>query len=152
MSRFDDFDGEIVPENLWRHRVEQALHGKRGQRALHEIRDALLALPTRRLISGALCEAAADGSGVEFCAIGAWSFHRRTTEGEDPVEVLESLAGAGEQDGEPYDTCHEAQRLGITWTLAWELAQRNDDERYSPEKRYREYLAWVESQIVPQSA
>lgn len=84
------------------------------------------------------------------CAVGAWAFHKRVAAGESPEEALEALANAGELDGEPYDTCAEGQRQGVAWSMAWELASHNDYARLTPEERYTEYLAWVESQIVGQ--
>src|SRR5690349_19793655 len=136
MNRFDDFDGDIVPEGLWRGRVNSALRGKRGQRALREIREALLALPAKRLIAGALVDSTTDG--YEFCAVGAWAFHKRVKGGQSAEEALEDLARAGEMDGEPYDTCYEAQRQGVAWSMAWELAQQNDSTLHAktPEERY----------------
>lgn len=64
MSRFDgdDYeptigsDGKVKDTSgLWRSNVKRALAGKRGQAALRDLRDALLALPEKRLIEGALC-------------------------------------------------------------------------------------------------
>jgi hypothetical protein len=58
MSRFSD-DGydEFYPNQaaLWHANVHRALTGKRGKKALAELREALLALPEKRLIEGALC-------------------------------------------------------------------------------------------------
>jgi hypothetical protein len=59
MSRFDgDWEPREDGKNtagLWRANVKRALAGKRGQAALRDLRDALLALPEKRLIEGALC-------------------------------------------------------------------------------------------------
>ncbi len=59
----DDYDGwDLV---CWRGAVNSALKGKRGQAFLIELRDALEAMPAKRLIADSL---QADG---EFCIIGA---------------------------------------------------------------------------------
>ena len=64
MSRFGDGDYEPIIGSdgkvkdtfgLWRSNVKRSLSGKRGQAALRDLRDALLALPEKRLIEGALC-------------------------------------------------------------------------------------------------
>jgi hypothetical protein len=63
VSRFDacdddeDFPGQW---ELYQASLRRALKGKRGQRFLRELREALLALPERRLIGGAMCTVGAD--------------------------------------------------------------------------------------------
>src|SRR6266850_306633 len=95
MSRFGDRDEGDIPYALWRGNVERALKGKRGQQALREFREALLALPEKKLISGALCDVAYDDDdkpqAVGFCAVGAFAFFKRVKAGEPIDDVLESL-------------------------------------------------------------
>jgi hypothetical protein len=58
MSRFYEGDGDEDYPNqwaLWEKRAQLALEGRRGKAALRELREALEALPEKRLISGALC-------------------------------------------------------------------------------------------------
>lgn len=60
MSRFtDNWDGDYeyaaLDQGRWEHNLRAALRGRRGRRALAELREALLALPEHRLIAGALC-------------------------------------------------------------------------------------------------
>jgi hypothetical protein len=59
MSRYcDEYDGDEPFPNasaLWQHSAELALKGRRGRKALRELREALLALPNKRLVAGALC-------------------------------------------------------------------------------------------------
>jgi len=58
MSRYhDDYDSEAFPNQalFWEANYERALKGKRGRKALADLRAALLALPEPRLIQGALC-------------------------------------------------------------------------------------------------
>ena len=70
MSRFGDGDYEPVIDKrgreidttgLWRANVARALRGRRGQAALRDLREALLALPEKRLIEGALCTVGLKG-------------------------------------------------------------------------------------------
>ena len=58
MSRFnDDGDGPEYPNAgaLWQQSIKLALRGKRGLQALKDLREALLALPEKKLIDRALC-------------------------------------------------------------------------------------------------
>ena len=61
MSRFGDYDGDGDDEfngngwAMWQKRAELAINGKRGRKALAELREALMALPEKRLIADALC-------------------------------------------------------------------------------------------------
>jgi hypothetical protein len=66
--------------NLWRGTVARAIRGKRGQAFLREMRDALDAMPEKRLAEGVL---ATEG---ECCAMGAVAVRR----GLDTVEIDET--------------------------------------------------------------
>lgn len=58
MSRFgdDDYDEQFPNQGaFWEANMYRALRGRRGRAALTELREALLALPQRRLIEGAMC-------------------------------------------------------------------------------------------------
>lgn len=51
----DDYDENFPNEAaFWWHNAERALKGKRGKKALAELREALLMLPEKRLVSGAI--------------------------------------------------------------------------------------------------
>jgi hypothetical protein len=56
----DDDDYEDWPNQgaFWWHNAQRALKGKRGRKALAELREALLMLPEKRLVSGAISTAA----------------------------------------------------------------------------------------------
>jgi hypothetical protein len=57
VSRFsDDYGGEQFPNQgeLWAANAQRALKGRKGRKALAELREALLALPEKKLIAGAL--------------------------------------------------------------------------------------------------
>jgi hypothetical protein len=123
----------------WRGAVASALRGKRGQAFLVELRDALEAMPVKRLITDAL---AADG---EFCTLG----------------VLAARRGL---DMAPIDAhCRESvsQAFDIAEAMAAEIVFENDEHpgdyesldgtyRYvkeTPEKRWTRMHAWVLSNI-----
>ena len=60
MSRGGDYDYEEDFPNqaeFWQHNAQRAIKGKRGKKALAELREALLMLPEKRLIEGAVSTA-----------------------------------------------------------------------------------------------
>ena len=112
---------------LWRQAVEQATLGARGQRFLRKLRDALDAMPVKRLITGAI----KDEKTGEVCALGA----------------LDSTA--------PYYDAEElAKHFGIARALTAEIVYMNDewprhDISETPEQRWARMRAWVGRQIGP---
>src|SRR6185369_14922087 len=65
MTRFsDDYDWDFGRYMLWEQAVTNAMSGRRGQAALRDLEEALVALPEKRLVD-TLCK---DG---EVCAISA---------------------------------------------------------------------------------
>ncbi len=123
---------------LWRSAVDRATFGKRGQAFMRKLRDALDAMPNKRLIIDAI----ADESG-NVCALGA-------VDPKAPAYEAEELA----------------DHFGIARALAAEIVYRNDEdaplyeerdiagrfvrcEAETPEKRWTRMRAWVEKQIGP---
>jgi hypothetical protein len=218
MSRFreGDYEGEpeeILAQGRWEHNARRALKGKRGRKALADLREALLALPEPRLIEGALCitadvdavlpeitdeeiavsaaksaawraesglppvtaedarhgarwmreertEAreryaalvAAQGCGV--CAVGAYLWHQKVTAGMDPAEAFGSLPHVFDDGSDELsETATLGQQAGLAYTLAWELAYRNDEtyDRMTPEERWTAFLAWIDGELAEQS-
>lgn len=170
MSRYE-YDGDgAMPYGLWRSNVDRALKGKRGKQALRDLREALLALPEPRLIEGALCtvdpeqrashsagpqrdwrlaELREHGEGV--CAIGAYLWHQKVKAGMDPAEAFGSLPTYADSDGaDLHDTARLAEDTApITYTLAWEIAIRNDETwgGKTPEERYTAFMAWIDGEL-----
>jgi len=171
MSRFGgdwDYD-EAFPNQaeLWHANAQRALTGKRGRKALAELREALRALPEKRLISGALCTVGGldraelrnahrwtrenmedklrnEGEGV--CAIGAYLWFKKVKAGADPRAAFEGLPILLDVDGDGGTATADAGRQGgLTYTLAWSLACRNDEnyEAMTPEGRYDAFMAWL---------
>ena len=173
MSRFDDYyDGEDFPNQaaLWYANVQRALGGKRGKKALAELREALLALPEKRLIAGALCTVGgverraadhgkwyqedfsakieSDGEGV--CAIGAYLWFKKVKAGADPRTAFDDLPTLLDVDGDSdYQTAEHGRAAGLTFTLAQTLAYRNDEafEGMTPEQRYDAFMGWLDGQL-----
>jgi len=178
MSRFgDDYDDDEAFPNeaeLWRANALRALKGKRGRRVLSDLREALLALPEKRLIASAMCTVAPDtrrqsigddaygieefneivtANGEGVCAIGAYLWYRKVKDGADPVEAFDSLPliyGDNSPSGGIHDTATSAKReAGVVFSLAWNLAYRNDETygNLTPEQRYTAFLEWIDSEL-----
>jgi hypothetical protein len=130
MSRIG-YSDECDNIELYRHSVECALKGKRGQAFLRRLRDSLDAMPSKRLITNAI----RDGSG-EVCALGAVDSSAPNTEDYyDSADVL-------------------AKHFGIARSMAAEIVYMNDEwfswrsKTETPEQRWERMRAWVEEQIA----
>lgn len=173
MSRFDfDGDEESIPWERWEQIVSNALGGKRGQQALAEIEEALLALPERKLIEGHL---ATDQA---VCTVGALVAHKKAKrEGTDIATAIAAMAankpcncghdraahaegscpgkkwggascycdGFEQEEEEAWNTADAGRAEGLAWSVAWHMAYLNDEQMGSlaPEDRYEQMLAWV---------
>ena len=180
MSRFgDDYDCDYAnAADLWEANLHRALSGKRGKKALAELRDALRALPEKRLISGALCtvggldrrdapsppdptsqwgswarsefedKLAEEGEGV--CAVGAFLWHKRVKAGADPRAAFDELPMLLDTDHDAWETAEAGKAAGLTFTLASHLAYKNDESYYgmTPEDRYEAFMKWIDEQLA----
>lgn len=118
---------------MWRGAVKSAIRGKRGQALLHEMRDALDAMPVKELIADQFED------GEKVCALGAVGKRR----------------GIEMKGIDPYDRDSVARTFGIAPALAAEIAYINDDGySYSqtPAQRWKRVREWVESQITQPTA
>ncbi|MEX6663209.1 hypothetical protein [Pseudomonas sp. W2-17] len=112
----------------WRGAVTSALKGKRGQAFLLELRDAMDAMPEKRLVADVL---EADG---QFCTIG----------------VLGAKRGINMETLDPDDREGVAEAFGIAPALAAEIVFMNDEGSWNaetPEQRWVRMREWVESNI-----
>ena len=216
MSRWRDYDSydderAVLDQGRWEHNARVALKGKRSQKALAELREALMALPEHRLIDSAVCtvggvdkrapeltdadverfraeyvaglreddlkrgaakyadqwaedrrrdrveerEALAETirkQGEGACAIGAYLWYRKVKAGADPAEAFGDVPTVFESDDcDPLEeTAHLGENAGLTFTLAWELAYRNDETygRMTPEERHAAFVAWIDEQLA----
>jgi len=127
---------------LWKGRVLAAARGKNGRAVLQELKDALLALPEKRLIEGDVITSEGD-----VCAVGALALHRKRASFPEFTEqqiVEEVLKDAGGLDGE--ETADFGELLGMKWCLSWTIAWANDDyySQLSDEDRYTKMLETVD--------
>jgi hypothetical protein len=123
-------DDDIWAIIRWRGCVQSAIRGRRGQRLLRELAEAMDAMPNKRLIAGALTRSG------DYCALGVVGAARGI-----PLDHLD-----------PEESEHVAKALDIADALAREIAYQNDegvlhywDE--TPEARWRRMRAWVQDQL-----
>lgn len=180
MSRYyDDYDDEAFPgeSDLWRANYRRALKGKRGRKALADLREALLALPERKLISRALCTVNRnelrssyyltpggvpeheylEQEGIELggvCAVGAYVWHQKVKSGMDPTEAFESLPTLDDTNHDIWETQQVGIAAGLTQHVAWKFAFENDEtfEECTPEQRWQRFMDWIDKQLAEVSA
>ncbi len=134
-SEDEDYPGQF---GLWQGNCQRSLSGRKGQESLRELEAALLALPSKRLISGVLEE---NG---DVCAIGALVRHKNIKPEADPEEEMEDIG----------------VECGMPRLVAWKVVEMNDVDLtskwsvdgnkiiiYTPEERYTEMLKWVQAQL-----
>lgn len=112
----------------WRGAVKSALKGKRGQAFLVELRDAMDAMPDKRLIADSL---QAEG---EFCTIG----------------VIGAKRGIDMAVLDPDDREAVGEAFGISPAMASEIVFMNDEGSWqaeTPEQRWQRMRTWVDSNI-----
>lgn len=122
---------EYAKVNLWRGAVRRAALGKRGQKAIQDLADALDAMPEKRLVAGLF--KTSEGA---HCALGALASHRD--------EPLERLAG---DNPDALDYCFDeiASVLDIAPSLAAEIMFLNDEQDHSTdEDRWKYIRRWCE--------
>lgn len=128
-SGYDDSgDFDTWAHIRWRGAVDAAIKGGRGQAFLHEMLQAMAALPERKLISHDLEK---DGA---VCAIGAVGKAR----GVDMSKL----------DPEDCDTV--ANTFGIARALAQEIVYMNDEAppyNETPEERFERMRRWIEKEL-----
>lgn len=112
----------------WRGMVESSIRGKRGQKLLRDLRDALDAMPVKRLIKDKLVTEQG-----EFCALG----------------VLGAARGVEMQNLDPEDGQRVGEAFDIASCLAQEIVYTNDEYFYNrtPEQRWQEMRDWVDKLI-----
>jgi hypothetical protein len=98
-----------------------------------------------------------QGEGV--CVNAAYAWYRKVKEGMDPAEAFGSLPTIYEGDpdssgDEIGDTAAEGEKAGLTFTLAWELAYRNDEtyRAMTPEKRWEAFIEWIDRELAEPAA
>jgi hypothetical protein len=108
----------------WRGQVASAVRGKRGQKLLHEMVQALDAMPTKRLIKEELETIEGD-----VCALGAVGKLRQVNMAEIDPEDAEQVA----------------KTFDVAEQLAQEVMYMNDEwvKRETPEECWTRMRAWA---------
>lgn len=119
-------DGDYDRWDLIRYRgaVKSAIRGKRGQKLLQDIADALDAMTEKRLIAHDLVK---EG---QYCTLGVIGAARGV-----PLETID-----------PEDAETVAGTFGIATALAREIVFENDEGSYAmetPEQRWQRMRKWV---------
>jgi hypothetical protein len=145
----DDLDS-LLAAGRWMAAAKMAIRGKRGKKALTEIRDMMLAMPQKRLAYHNVAEA--DGT---CCIVGAYVMKQRVEAGEDPAAVLADLIQRNDEgefdDSNGGGTASLGEDYGLTYTLAWELMYRNDEVaayNATPEQRYTTVLGCINRMLA----
>jgi hypothetical protein len=127
----DDWDDEPLALGQWRGRVASSIRGKRGQKLLRELRDALDAMPEKRLIEEELVSE--DG---EVCALGCLGRAKQ-------IPDLDSI------DPEDHDCL--AKTFDVASCLIQEIEYENDEGGWkeTPEKRWDRMRKWCDRHIKP---
>lgn len=110
---------------------------------------------------GELREAIAEntrGQGCGVCVNGALLWHRLVTQqgltADEAFAALPTVIASDE--GDPMaETARIAEaQAGLAYTLAYELAYRNDEtyRAMTPEERYTAFLAWIDAQLAEGAA
>lgn len=113
----------------WRGQVASAMRGRRGQKLLRDLLEALDAMPAKRLIANDLVQE--DG---EACALGC----------------LAQARGMDVSDLDPYDYEAVADEFDVAHQLVQEIAYMNDEGAYyteTPEARWKRMRDWVASAL-----
>lgn len=164
MSRFhgeDDDYGDRPPPQLFERAIENCLNGRRGQAILRELRDALLAMPEKRLIENYLMY---EG---QVCALGALARYRVETGGlqlkgyfgkDSLVQGVPELEKFVDGEDSAFGTMEFGEAMGLPLALVVAISYENDDAPYykdrqhDEERRYQHVLHWVESRIQKNAA
>ena len=124
----DDLDQKDLA--MWRGQVASAIRGKRGQKLLTDLRDALDAMPEKRLVRNEV--QTKDG---DVCALGCVGVKR----GYDFSDLIA-------------DDCNDilADKLDIAECLVREIEYENDDFAGTEEERWAYIRKWVDRHIPKQ--
>ena len=118
----DDCDGWALIR--WRGAVESAIKGKRGQKFLIELAEAMDAMPVKELIAYELVEQG------KFCTLGVIGKKRGIA-----IELID-----------PEDSRTVAEQFGIANAMAQEIVFMNDEAAWydeTPSQRWERMRKWV---------
>lgn len=114
----DDVDS-MLRSYGWQANVRRCIAGRRGQALLWELYQALEALPTREIVTGALL----DTSTGSVCSLGALAVYRKM-----PIPPEFCTTGAPDDEPDEYEFSQAMGPLfGIKDMLAREVMYENDE-------------------------
>lgn len=93
-----------------------------------------------------------ENQGEGVCLWGAYLWHQKVLAGMYPLAAFESLPTTlGDEDDDPLEeTARLAENAGVVFTLAWNLAYKNDEEYagMTPEQRHAAFVAWIDAELA----
>jgi hypothetical protein len=77
-------------------------------------------------------------------------YRKVVKDGLSPEEAFDALPTLDTDEGGLEATAEVAKEAGIVYSLAWQLAYRNDEmfDGMSPEERYDAFLAWLDQELA----
>lgn len=141
-SGYVDYNDDQWGSIKYRGQVASAIRGKRGQKLLRDLRDALDAMPDKRLITRALIEDSAPSfippslakdKAPSVCALGSLGLQR----------------GMEMRTLDPDDRDAIAEAFGVARQLICEIEYMNDEEFWGDDsaQRWQFMREWVEQHI-----
>lgn len=127
---------------MWRGRVASAIRGRRGQKLLLDLVEALDALPEKRLITEELIRETG-----EVCALGAVGLKR----GVNMWPLNPEFDKWGMLDDSEEHSENVADAFNVAPCLVREIAFENDEAwaHITPEERWRRMRAWAVARLQP---
>ena len=121
----EEYPGQYA---LWRANCARSMRGRRGQASLRALKDALLALPAKRLIAHKM----QDETGA-VCAIGALSRQKGLLSDHDSDNTTVAVG----------------ERCGLPHLVSLQVVIQNDVElaQCTEKQRYVHMLKWIEEQL-----
>ena len=123
---------------LWEGNCRRSLQGRRGQKAIQALKNALLAMPVKELHMDIFVEPSG-----ETCAIGARMIQKKVDRGMSRELAVRECAKV-----DPCEIQQTGVKLGMPPLVAWSVSVENDqDPNLSPRDRYQHVLNWVKRQL-----
>lgn len=134
----DDSDYAALNYGRWERNMKVVFKSKKGKKFLQEMKEALEAMPVKKLIYGSLCEYRINENEepeVVACAIGVYAISK----GMNYNHLLDDPEDA-------WSTVEIGQSFGMTQTLAWAIGYTNDSNYHyleTEEQRWQRVYNWV---------
>lgn len=139
-SRMQEYTDKYFIASGWDAQLRKCIVGKRGHQGLITLRDALVAMPEKRL------ERQVYVSAGSVCALGALAVYERTKTHDLSWDLAaEVVERESAESIDPLNMYSYATAVGIARTLAGEIVHINDNyiDGEEPEARWQRIHAWV---------